>query len=166
VLAAGTKTFAGSAAGHATPTDGAIFTSAPLDRSIVVAGFPSMRLSASVTAPRVSLIATLYDRPASGSDRRIGQFAINPELRDGFDKVSLVTPAQRYDLNPPGFPLVHHLKAGHRLVLRVSTADEDKIPMFAEDPNVTVFTGPGATEVTLPTVPASRLVADKVPFKR
>ena len=28
--------------------------------------------------------------------------------------------------------------------------------MFAEDPNVTVFTGPGATEVTLPTVPASR----------
>lgn len=51
-------------------------------------------------------------------------------------------------------------------MLRVSTADGDKIPMFAEDPNVTVFTGPGATEVTLPTVPASQLAADTLPFKR
>ena len=166
VLAAGTKTFAGSAAGFGTTTDGAIFASPPLTEDLVVAGFPSMRLSASVTAPRVHLIATLYDRNAAGEDRRIGQFAINPELRDGLDKVSLVTPGQRYDLNPVGFPVAHHLKPGHRLVLRVSTADKDKIPMFAEDPNVTVFTGPGATEVTLPAVPASQVARDSVPFKR
>ena len=42
-----------------------------------------MELVASVTVPRVHLIANLLDEDAEGKRRRISQFAINPELRNG-----------------------------------------------------------------------------------
>ena len=38
------------------------------------------------------------------------------------------------------------------LVLRVTTSDPDKVPMFSNDPEVTVYTGPGATQVVVPVV--------------
>ena len=94
-----------------------------------------MDLDASVTAPRVHLIATLFDeRPEDGDRRRITQWAINPELRDGIANRKLVVPGQRYEMQPPGFAMAHHVKPGHRLVLRVTTSDPDKVPMFAVDP--------------------------------
>jgi hypothetical protein len=49
-------------------------------------------------------------------------------------------------------------------VLRVTTSDPDKVPTFAADPNVTVFTGPRATSVRVPVVASPTLVADDVPF--
>ena len=67
-----------------------------------------------------------------------------PELRDGLAQRELVTPGERYDMDPPCFAMAHHLREGHRLVLRVTTSDPDKVPMFAEDVQVAVFTGPGA----------------------
>jgi putative CocE/NonD family hydrolase len=181
--AAGTKSFAGTTAGFAgpggdtapanlvpatpAPMDGAIFVSNPFANDVAVAGFPKMRLSVSVTQPRVNLIATLYDEPpgaAASGRRRLAQFAINPLLRDGLDTVTPTIPGERMDLDPPGFAIAHHFRAGHRLVLRISTSDQDKMPIFAEDPNVTVFTGPGATEVTLPVVAESAIYPDKVPL--
>jgi predicted acyl esterase len=185
--AAGSTTFAGTAAGFGqlsqeqhpgrvppapgvdVPQDGAIFVSRPLERELVLAGFPSVRLSASVTVPRVHLIATLYDQPPTGvatQRRRLAQCAINPELREGLDQVVTVAPAQRYDLAPSCMVMAHHLRRGHRLVLRVSTSDPDKMPVFAHDPNVTVFTGPGATQVTLPAVATPSLHRDTVRLTR
>ena len=43
--------------------------------------------------------------------------------------------------------MTHHLRAGHRLVLQVTTSDPDKAPLFAVDPRVSVFTGPDATRL-------------------
>jgi len=60
--------------------------------------------------------------------------------------------------------MAHHLREGHRLVLRVSTADPDKVPLFAIDPQVTVFTGEGATRVDVPVVDNPALYPDDVPF--
>jgi hypothetical protein len=54
---------------------------------------------------------------------------------------------------------------GHKLALRISTADPDKVPLFAADPRVTVFTGPGATELTLPTVPGAVAHPDTMSLK-
>jgi putative CocE/NonD family hydrolase len=180
--AAGTKSFAGTAAGFGTPggdaspsglaapspvMDGAIFVSSPFTKDVAVAGFPKMRLSVSVTAPRVNLIATLYDETPDAildGRRRLAQFAINPLLRDGLDTVTPAAPGERYDLAPAAMAIAHHFRAGHRLVLRISTSDPDKMPVFAEDPNVTVFTGPGATEVTLPVVANPAIYKDTVPL--
>jgi predicted acyl esterase len=143
---------------------GAAFRSAPLTDDLVLAGVPSLRLSAAVSVPRVHLIANLYDEDDGGNRRRITQCALNPELRNGIATYEVVTPGERYDMAPPCFAMAHHLREGHRLVLRVSTADPDKVPLFAIDPQVTVFTGESATRVEVPVVDKPALYPDDVPF--
>ncbi len=143
---------------------GAVFRTAPLTDDLVLAGLPTLRLSAAVSVPRVHLIANLYDEDESGNRRRITQCALNPELRDGIATYTVVTPGERYDMAPPCFAMAHHLRQGHRLVLRVSTADPDKVPLFAIDPQVTVFTGNGGTRVDVPVVDQPALYPDDVPF--
>ena len=159
--------FRGDATGFNDPDagPGATFATPALKDDLVIAGLPKLDLAASVTAPRVHLISTLFDEDAKGERRRIGQFAINPELRNGIARRDAVTPGQRYDMTPPGFAMAHHLRAGHKLVLKVSTSDPDKVPTFANDPKVTVFTGPGATSFTLPVVAGATLSKDDVPLE-
>jgi hypothetical protein len=60
--------------------------------------------------------------------------------------------------------MAHHLRTGHRLVLRVTTSDPDKVPLFAQDVQVTVFTGPDATALDLPVVPDATLYPDTAPL--
>ena len=143
---------------------GTAFRSSPLTDDIVLAGVPRLRLSAAVSVPRVHLIANLYDEDAGGNRRRITQCALNPELRNGIATYEVVTPGTRYDMAPPCFAMAHHLREGHRLVLRVSTADPDKVPLFAIDPQVTVFTGEGATRIDVPVVDNPALYPDDVPL--
>jgi uncharacterized protein len=159
---AGSVSFAGDPRGHADPArvGAAEFTTGPLAEDLVLAGVPKLRLSASTTAPRVHLIATLYDELPDGHRRRITQFSINPELRAGEDRREPVVPGQRYDLEPTAMAMAHHARAGHELVLRVTTSDPDKVPSFAVDPHVTVFTGPGATALELPVVADAVLHSD------
>ena len=153
-------------------TGGVSFATAPLEQDLVLAGVPELDLVASVTAPRVHLIANLYDvwsQPDQQGNpvtvrRRITQFALNPELRNGLDTVTPVIPGQRYQLSPPGFAMAHHLRAGHRLVLRVTASDPDKVATFATDPRITVFTGPGGTAVRVPVVENAVLYADTMPL--
>jgi len=155
--AAGSVAFSGDARQfNATDGSGGVsFVSEPFKEDVVYAGLPKLRLSASVTVPRVSLIATLYDVRKDNVRRRITQCTINPELRDGLDKLTPVVPTLRMDLAPPCMAMAHKMLTGNRLALRISTSDPDKVPLFAADPRVTVFTGAGATELTLPTVPGA-----------
>jgi predicted acyl esterase len=161
-------TFTGTSQGFVDPkeTDGATFRTEPLEQDLVMAGQPKLNLSASVSTPRVHLITNLFDESADGDWRRISQCSINPELRDGLTQEKLVVPGQRYDMKPSCFMMAHHLRAGHRLVLRVTTSDPDKVPMFSNDPEVTVFTGPGATQVVVPVVPNPTLFPDTVPLEQ
>ena len=75
-------------------------------------------------------------------------------------------PGQRYDMKPSCFMMAHKIRKGHRLVLRVTTSDPDKVPMFANDPQVGVFTGAGATSVTVPVVRNPTLYPDTVPLEQ
>jgi uncharacterized protein len=144
---------------------GVSFATAPFEQDVVMAGVPTMELVASVMMPRVHLIANLLDEDPDGKRRRISQFAINPELRNGIATETPVVPGETYTLEPPGFAMAHHLRAGHRLVLQVTTSDPDKAPFFTVDPNVSVFAGPEGTNVTVPVVTAPTLVADNVPLE-
>jgi predicted acyl esterase len=114
-----------------------------------------------VTAPHVHLIANLFDEDTDGSWRRISQFAINPILRNGIETLEPVVPGEKYLMDPPGYAMAHHLKKGHRLVLRVTTSDPDKVPMFSIDPNITVFAGPGGTVLQVPVIQNPVLYKDK-----
>jgi hypothetical protein len=164
----GSMSFTGDPQGFVAPeeTGGATFRTDPLTEDLVLAGRPALDLAASVSTPRVHLITNLFDQSPDGSWRRISQCSINPELRDGLAQRKLVVPGERYEMTPSCFMMAHHLRAGHRLVLRVSTSDPDKVPMFAGDPQVTVFTGPGATAVEVPVVPAPTLYPDTVPLEQ
>ena len=157
--------FSEFAASDPTWQTGVSFATEPAAKDVVMAGVPQLELVASVTAPRVHLIANLLDEDAEGTRRRISQCAINPELRNGIGTETPVTPGERYTLDPPCFAMAHHLRAGHRLVLQVTTSDPDKAPLFAFDPQVTVFTGPEGTNVTVPVVRKPTLAADKVPLE-
>ena len=58
--------------------------------------------------------------------------------------------------------MAHRLRRGERLVVRVSTSDLEHTPAFAIDPHITVFTGPGATSLTLPVVTDPTLFGDSI----
>ncbi|HEX7166776.1 MAG TPA: CocE/NonD family hydrolase [Acidimicrobiales bacterium] len=143
-----------------------MFVSDPLAQDTFLAGTPSLTLAGSVTAPRVHLNAVVWSLAPDGTMRRLTAFAISPELRNGAATTTPVIPAERMQLRPPGWPALHRVDAGHRLVLRVTTSDTDKVPTFAVDPNVTVFTGPGGTVLELPVATKPKLVEDTVPTTR
>ena len=161
----GSVSFTGDPSGFTDPqgTGGADFVSEPMAQDTVLAGRPLLDLVASVTAPRMHLIGTVYDEGPGGERRRISQFAINPELRVGVATPKPVVPGVLYDMQPPGFAMAHDLRAGHRLVLRFTTSDPDKVPTFAVDPRVTIATGPGGTVLQVPVVDRPALAPDTVP---
>ena len=91
-------------------------------------------------------------RPASGSATIV--------------HITAVRPGVRMQLDPPCFTVSQHLRAGDRLILKVTTSDPDKLPLFTIDPRVRVFTG-GAdgTRIDLPvatnaTYPDTAPIAD------
>jgi len=165
-LTPGAVSFAGDPTGFSDPqgTGGVDFVTEPVAQDTVLAGEPVLDLVASVTTPRVHLIGTLYDEGPAGERRRISQFAINPELRVGVATPKPVVPGVLYEMQPPGFAMAHDLRAGHRLALRFTTSDPDKVPLFAVDPRVTIATGPGGTVLQVPVVNSPALSPDTVPF--
>ena len=166
-LLAGSASFAGDARGFTDPqrTGGVDFRTEPMATDTVLAGQPQLDLVASTTVERVHLIANLYDESPDGARRRISQFAINPELRNGIDTVTPVVPSVPMKMQPPGFAMAHKLRAGHRLVLRVTASDPDKVPTFAVDPLITIHTGPTGTALRIPVLSTPSLVADDVPLQ-
>jgi predicted acyl esterase len=161
---AGAPSFAGDPGGFLFTTTGNLtFTSAPFAQDTVLLGLPKLMLAASVTLQPVHLIATLYSAHAYDV-RRISQCAMNPQLRTGADRLALVIPGVRMALAPPCFTVSQHVRAGDRLILKVTTSDVDKLPLFALDPHVTVFTG-GAdgTRLELPVV-TGPIHADTAPI--
>ena len=172
----GSASFTGDPRGFNNPqsTGGVDFATAPMPVDTMLAGEPELDLVASVTAPRVHLIANLFDESPPDDKgkidrRRISQFALNPELRDDddgqLDTVTPVVPGSPMLLKPPAMAMAHNLRAGHKLVLRVTASDPDKVPTFAVDPLITVYTGPGGTVLRVPHVSNPTLVADTVPFQ-
>ncbi|MFP5370120.1 MAG: CocE/NonD family hydrolase C-terminal non-catalytic domain-containing protein, partial [Actinomycetes bacterium] len=165
-LVPGSVSFAGDPRGFNDPqaTGGVDFATPPVTTDTVLAGQPQLDLVAAVTMPRVHVIATLYDESPDGARRRISQFAINPELRNGISTVTPVVPLAPMNLQPPGFAMAHNLRVGHKLVLRVTASDPDKVPTFAVDPRITVHTGPTGTALRVPVVARPTLQTDDVPL--
>jgi predicted acyl esterase len=163
----GSVSFAGNPFGYFDNalTNGAEFATDEVQRGTVLVGMPWMRLAVSLTVPRVYIIGTVFDESPEGDRRRITQFAINPELREGVRKAKVVLPGVMYKMGPPGYAMAHHLRKGHRIVLRFTTSDPDKVPVFSIDPNITIFTGAGNTELRLPVVDDPVLVKDTFQIK-
>jgi predicted acyl esterase len=161
---AGARSFSGDPNGFLGSSTGNVtFTSAPMTDDTIVLGLPRLTLASAVTLAPLNLIATLYSAHAYDL-RRISQCAMNPQLRGGYDHITPVRPGARMQLNPPCFTVSQHLHPGDRLVLKVTTSDPDKLPLFTLDPHITVFSG-GAdgTRIELP-VASGSLYADSAPI--
>lgn len=141
------------------------FSTRPFQRDALMVGIPQLTLVAATTAPMTYLIGTLYEERSDGQLRRLSVFAINTVLRDGRDHVAPVLPLQRYVMHPPGWPMAQNVRRGDRLVLEISTADNDKFPFFSTDPYVQIFTGRGGTSLRVPIVDNAVLHDDTVPLK-
>ena len=147
-------------------TNSADFVTPPLGQDMLIAGVPKLDLAWAQTVERLHAVATLIDVSPNGTLRRISTCAMNPELRAGLNTIAAVIPKQRYLLNPPCFVMAHHLRKGHRLMLKVASSDKDHVPTFAVDPQVQVFSGKEGTKVALPVVTdKSDLVKDTVSLK-
>jgi predicted acyl esterase len=141
------------------------WTSPQTDSNLLLAGIPQLRLVASVTNPRVHLIATMYDVAPGGQRSRISRatWAIQPELRDGWDKPQPVVPGQAMTIDMEGMAQAHVLRKGHRLELRVTSSHPDKVPTFGGGSVVTVFHGgDDGTRITLPIVFNPKLYKDPI----
>ena len=146
------------------PHDGGIeFTSEPLADDLVLFGLPQLRLAASVTAPMVNLVATMWRQPPEGPRRLLDVCAIQPLLRDGVDKVTPITPGEVMTLQPQCFTTAHHLQAGEELVLRIGTGSHHHISPATADARITVFTGPDGTVYTAPARPGATTYPDPIP---
>jgi predicted acyl esterase len=151
----GSTDFVGDAQGFTDneATQGATFQTAPFAEDKVFFGLPKLTLNVSVTSPQVSLIGTLFAVDEAGLRRRLTQCAVNPMLRDGVDKVSPVVPSQAMSIVPPCFAMAYQVRKGQSLRLRITTSDPDKVPMFTQDPNVSVkYGGLEGTQIDLPEV--------------
>lgn len=142
------------------------YTSPPAKKDMLIVGVPKMHLSISTTSPRVHIIPSLYD--VSGDDRdRIGQSfcAVNPELREGIGQPSPVIPTQVMDFDIECQSQAHLLEKGHRLMLMIASSHPDKVPTFAADAQITVYTGGDeGTSVTLPVIYEPKRYADVRPL--
>jgi predicted acyl esterase len=157
----GSASFTGDPRGQlGQPTGLVSWSTAPLSKDLVLAGVPELTLTASTSSPQVHLIANLLDRSPDGTTRRLSQFALNPLLRDGIDKLSPVVPGIPMTMKLPAMAMGHRLAKGHSLVFEVRTSDPDKIALTSVDPRVTVMTGSEATSLRLPVVKAPAIAPD------
>jgi putative CocE/NonD family hydrolase len=131
------------------------FTSEPLSEDTVFLGLPELDLRAAVTSAQqvTHLTAELYRIDAQGGRELANVCAIQPGLRFGVATPAPVVPGQAMDLPMQCFTAAHLVKAGDRLELLIGTNTQHHFT-FAGDPQVTVFTGPGVSSYSLPTVAA------------
>jgi predicted acyl esterase len=163
----GTVSFAGDANGYLEDNEaagGVTFMTRELTEDKLFFGIPSLKLKAAVTNGQTHLIATLFAVDESPAvRRRLTQCAMNPILKDGVDKIAPIVPGTTYALTPPCFAISFQARKGQKLRLRITTSDDDKVPVHSHDPRVTVGVG-GAegTAITLPEVVGGALFKDSI----
>lgn len=138
------------------------FATPALDKDVVLAGLPQLRLVTSVLGERVHILGTLYDVAPDGTRDRISMsgFAIQPELREGLDRITPVLPATPMTIPLVGQAQAHVLKKGHVLQLEFASSHPDKVATFAAGAVVSILTGAQGTQLSLPVLDKATLYAD------
>jgi predicted acyl esterase len=155
--AAGTKSYTSAAVSGPTQQQPSgtftEFTSAPLEKDTLFLGPPPhLELHASVTGQRLNIITTLYAVNEGGQRRAINYCAENAELRNGIYTSTPIVPGQEMLLEPQCFTIGSIVHAGEKLVLRVGASGPHWLGTWTADAQVTIYTGPGKSSLTLPAI--------------
>ena len=153
------------------PVEGgsAEFVSAPLAEDTLYRGLPTQLLRASLSGVNqvFHLVTTLHHESPDGERIPMNYCAIQPSLRDNPDDsrptdLTPIVPGEPMDLDPQCFTMAHHVPKGHKLVLEVSSSSPHHVSglvnPFAEE--VTIYTGPDASQYRLPSETDFALVDD------
>jgi len=119
------------------------YYSAPMVENTEVVGPASLKLYASCRGTDMNIFASLWDADPEGKETCLGRGYLKASHRELDPKLSRpwlpvlkhtnpqsLTPGQVYELSI-GFSLVNNLsKAGHRIVLKISSADDDPENLF------------------------------------
>jgi putative CocE/NonD family hydrolase len=92
-----------------------VYTSAPLDRPMRIAGSLRARLRISSTAPDADFIVRLVHLWPDGRATSIQEGALRARYREGPQKSAPLKPAGRYTLTVPMRSIAYFIPAGHRI---------------------------------------------------
>ncbi len=97
------------------------FDTAPLDHDIDLCGTPSLTLELSSDEPQAMIAARLCEVAPDGASLRLSYGLLNLSHRNGPENPAAMEPGQRVLVRLELCPLAHHVQAGHRLRLALST---------------------------------------------
>jgi putative CocE/NonD family hydrolase len=129
----------------------ACFDSAPLDAAIDVFGQVRVVLDVAADQVEAQIALRLCSVAPDGSSRRIAFGFLDLAMRDSDTHRLAVEPAERYRIAVDLLPASHHVPAGHRLRLAVSTSYWPMIWPARRRVRLSLFVGAG--ELSVPVRP-------------
>jgi hypothetical protein len=139
------------------------FTGAPLTEAVRIAGSPEATLHVSVDeGDDVQLVVKLCDVAPDGSSSLITTGWLNARHRTSHAAPEPIVAGERHEYTVALWATAYRVAAGHRLRVSVGGADFPRIWPTRTNPTLRVFTGPGASRISLPTA-SDAAVADFVP---
>ena len=100
-----------------------VYTSSPLEQDMEVTGRPEVNLFFSTDAPDTDIFLTLSDVHPDGKAILITEGAVRARFRDSFDKPTLLTPNQVYEIKIPLWETSNLFKKGHRIRVHITSSN-------------------------------------------
>jgi uncharacterized protein len=129
-----------------------VFSSAPLERPLWVAGNVTAHLFAATSARDTDWVVKLCDVAPDGRSLNIQEGVIRARFRNGFDHATLVEPDSVNEYTIMVGACCHRFAAGHRIRVQVTSSN---FPAIDRNPNTG---GPLGMEGPFEWVPASQTV--------
>jgi predicted acyl esterase len=130
------------------------FTSAPLDATMEVLGFPEVTLTLAVDRPNALVAVRLCDVAPTGASTLVTRGVLNLTHRESHEHPTPVEPGQRYTVTVRLNAIAHALQPGHRWRVAVSPTYWPWLWPSPEPVTLSLFTG-AASYLTLPVRPPS-----------
>jgi putative CocE/NonD family hydrolase len=99
-----------------------VYTSAPLDKPLRIAGPLQAQLSISSSALDTDIVARLVHVRPDGVATNIQEGALRVRFREGMTKPALMRPGQRYDVTVRMRSMAYLIPQGHRLRLDITSS--------------------------------------------
>ena len=125
-----------------------VFRSEPLEEPVDVVGEPELTLTLAVDRTEAQVAVHIDDQAPDGAATRVAFGVLNLTHRDGHTEPKPLTPGEVVTVRVPIKPVAQRFRAGHRIVLALSSAYFPMIWPAAQ--RVTLTIDPARSHLTLP----------------
>lgn len=109
-----------------------VYTSAPAQSEVILAGIATVHLFASTDGPDTDWFVSLHDIAEDGTSMQLTEGRLRGRFREGLDREVLLTPGETNEFVIPTTAIGHVLKVGHALRLAVTSS---AFPTWDRNPN-------------------------------